>query len=75
MVAIHGPKPKTVRVNITVPENTLYQIDAVEKKQGLSRILLNDFPLAMNCRACDTFIRKMDVLNEDRHLCIWIHCH
>jgi hypothetical protein len=75
MVTIPGPKPRTVRVSITVSENTLYQIDAVEKKQGLSRILLNDFPLAMNSRACDTFIRKMDVLNEDRHLCIWIHCH
>jgi len=37
MVAIPGPKPRTVRVNITVPENTLYQIDAVAKKRGISR--------------------------------------
>jgi hypothetical protein len=34
MVAIPGPKPKTVRVSITVSENTLYQIDAVEKNRA-----------------------------------------
>jgi hypothetical protein len=44
-------------------------------RKGLFRIILNDFPLAMNCWACDTFIRKMDVLNEDRHPCIWLHRH
>lgn len=30
-------KPKSVRVNITVPENTLRQIDAMAKKRGMSR--------------------------------------
>lgn len=30
-------KPKSVRVNITVPENTLHQIDAMAKKRGMSR--------------------------------------
>ncbi len=30
-------KPKSIRVNITVPENTLRQIDAMAKKRGMSR--------------------------------------
>ena len=30
-------KPRTVRVNITVPETTLKQIDAAAKKRGMSR--------------------------------------
>ncbi len=30
-------KPKSVRVNIIVPENTLRQIDAMAKKRGMSR--------------------------------------
>jgi predicted RNase H-like HicB family nuclease len=30
-------KPRTVRVNITVPEMTLKQIDAAAKKRGMSR--------------------------------------
>lgn len=30
-------KPRTVRVNITLPENTLRQIDTVAKKHGMSR--------------------------------------
>ena len=29
--------PKTVRVNISIPETTLRQIDAAARKQGLSR--------------------------------------
>jgi len=29
--------PRTVRVNITVPEMTLKQIDAAAKKRGMSR--------------------------------------
>lgn len=29
--------PKSVRVNITIPENTLRQIDVAARKQGLSR--------------------------------------
>ena len=37
VVTIPDPKPKSVRVNITVPENTLRQIDAMAKKRGMSR--------------------------------------
>ena len=37
VVAIPDQKPKSVRVNITVPENTLRQIDAMAKKRGMSR--------------------------------------
>lgn len=37
MVTIPDPKPKTVRVNITVPEDTLRRIDATAKKRGMSR--------------------------------------
>ncbi len=33
VVTIPDPKPKSVRVNITVPENTLRQIDAMAKKR------------------------------------------
>lgn len=37
VVTIPDPRPRAVRVNITVPENTLHQIDAVAKKRGMSR--------------------------------------
>ncbi|MFC1889446.1 type II toxin-antitoxin system HicB family antitoxin [Thermodesulfobacteriota bacterium] len=30
-------KPKAVRVNVTIPEDTLQQIDATAKKRGMSR--------------------------------------
>ena len=38
-LVVVGPdsKPRTVRVNITVPEMTLKQIDAAAKKCGMSR--------------------------------------
>ncbi len=37
VVSIPDTKPRTVRVNITVPEMTLQQIDAAAKKRGMSR--------------------------------------
>jgi len=37
VVSIPDAKPRTVRVNITVPEMTLKQIDAAAKKSGMSR--------------------------------------
>jgi len=37
VVDVPDAKPKTVRVNITVPEMTLKQIDAAAKKRGMSR--------------------------------------
>jgi predicted RNase H-like HicB family nuclease len=37
VVDIPDAKPRTVRVNITVPEMTLKQIDAAAKKRGMSR--------------------------------------
>ena len=37
VVAVPDAKPRTVRVNITVPEMTLKQIDAAAKKRGMSR--------------------------------------
>jgi predicted RNase H-like HicB family nuclease len=37
IVSIPDSKPRTVRVNITLPEMTLKQIDAVAKKRGMSR--------------------------------------
>jgi predicted RNase H-like HicB family nuclease len=37
VVSIPDTKPRTVRVNITVPEMTLKQIDAAAKKRGMSR--------------------------------------
>ena len=37
VVSIPDTKPRTVRVNITVPEMTLRQIDAAAKKRGMSR--------------------------------------
>ena len=37
VVSIPDAKPRTVRVNITVPEMTLRQIDAAAKKRGMSR--------------------------------------
>ncbi len=37
VVSIPEAKPRTVRVNITVPEMTLKQIDAAAKKRGMSR--------------------------------------
>jgi predicted RNase H-like HicB family nuclease len=37
IVHIPDVRPKTMRVNITVPEDTLRQIDAMAKKRGMSR--------------------------------------
>ena len=37
VVTVSDPKARAVRVNITVPENTLQQIDAVAKRRGMSR--------------------------------------
>jgi predicted DNA binding CopG/RHH family protein len=37
VVTISDPKPKSVRINISIPENTLHQIDAMAKKRGMSR--------------------------------------
>ena len=37
VVSVPEAKSRTVRVNITLPETTLKQIDAVAKKQGMSR--------------------------------------
>lgn len=37
VVNVPDPKPKAVRVNVTIPEDTLHEIDAVAKKRGMSR--------------------------------------
>lgn len=37
VVSVPDVKPRTVRVNVTVPEMTLKQIDAAAKKRGMSR--------------------------------------
>ena len=37
VVTVPDAKPRTVRVNITLPETTLRQIDAAAKKRGMSR--------------------------------------
>ena len=37
VITVTDPKPKRVRVNITVPEKTLRQIDAMAKRRGMSR--------------------------------------
>lgn len=37
VVTVPDSKPRTVRVNITLPEMTLKQIDAAAKKRGMSR--------------------------------------
>ncbi len=37
VVSIPDIKPRTVRINITVPEMTLKQIDAAAQKRGMSR--------------------------------------
>ena len=37
VVDVPDTKPRTLRVNITVPEMTLKQIDAAAKKRGMSR--------------------------------------
>jgi len=37
VVAVSDQKPRSVRVNITVPEDMLHQIDAIAKKRGMSR--------------------------------------
>jgi predicted RNase H-like HicB family nuclease len=37
VVSVPDAKPRTIRVNITVPEMTLKQIDAAAKKRGMSR--------------------------------------
>jgi predicted RNase H-like HicB family nuclease len=37
VVDVPDAKPRTVRVNITVPEMTLKQIDAAARKRGMSR--------------------------------------
>ena len=37
VVTVSDLKHQSVRVNITVPEDTLHQIDTIAKKQGMSR--------------------------------------
>ena len=37
VVSVSGIKPRSVRVNITVPEDMLRKIDNVAKKRGMSR--------------------------------------
>jgi predicted RNase H-like HicB family nuclease len=37
VVSVPDARPRTVRVNITMPEMTLKQIDAAAKKHGMSR--------------------------------------
>jgi len=37
VISVPDAKPRTVRVNVTVPEMTLKQIDAAAKKRGMSR--------------------------------------
>ena len=37
VVSVPDLKSKTVRVNITMPENILHQIDVTAKKRGMSR--------------------------------------
>ncbi len=37
VVGVPDAKPRTVRVNITLPEMTLKQIDAAAKRRGMSR--------------------------------------
>ena len=37
LVSVSETKPRSVRVNITVPEDTLRKIDTVAKKKGMSR--------------------------------------
>jgi len=37
VITIPEPKPKRIRVNITLPEKTLRQIDAMAKRRGMSR--------------------------------------
>ena len=37
VVSVPDSKPRTVRVNITLPEGTLKQIDATAKKRGMTR--------------------------------------
>jgi predicted RNase H-like HicB family nuclease len=37
VVSVPDAKPRTVRVNITLPEGTLKQIDATAKKRGMTR--------------------------------------
>jgi predicted RNase H-like HicB family nuclease len=37
VVDVPDTKPRTVRVNITIPEMTLKQIDAAARKRGMSR--------------------------------------
>ena len=37
VVSVPDAKPRTIRVNVTIPEMTLKQIDAAAKKRGMSR--------------------------------------
>ena len=37
VVSVSDPKTRSVRVNITVPEGVLHQIDAIARKRGMSR--------------------------------------
>jgi metal-responsive CopG/Arc/MetJ family transcriptional regulator len=37
VVSVSETKPRSVRVNITVPEDMLRKIDSIAKKRGMSR--------------------------------------
>lgn len=54
LVSVSLPSSKTVRVNISVPENDLKKIDALAKKQGMSRsaFLIQAAKRELNTEAC-----------------------
>ena len=37
VISVPDVKPKSVRINVTIPEDTLRRIDTVAKKKGMSR--------------------------------------
>ena len=56
-VEVPDAKPKTIRVNITIPENILKHIDTVAKKTGMSRS-------AFLIHAANNVIRSGKTTNE-----------
>jgi predicted RNase H-like HicB family nuclease len=58
VVEVPDAKPRTVRVNITVPEMTLKQIDAAAKKRGMTRssFLVHAAQNAIQHNQSETFI-------------------
>ena len=72
VVSVPDAKPRTVRVNVTVPEMTLKQIDAAAKKQGMSR---SSFLVHAAQNAIQSIQSDISCLTLLSRIIVLLHCY